>query len=58
MEKLTAYINETLPELHDLIVTLCGIPAPSHTRRSGRSSAGTGSSGTVLIRPGCASIRR
>ena len=30
MEKLTAYINETLPELHDLIVTLCGIPAPSH----------------------------
>ncbi len=30
MEELKAYIQETLPELKELIVELCGIPAPSH----------------------------
>ena len=30
MEELKAYIQETLPELRELIVELCGIPAPSH----------------------------
>lgn len=29
MEELKAYIQETLPELKELIVELCGIPAPS-----------------------------
>lgn len=28
--RLKAYIQETLPELKELIVELCGIPAPSH----------------------------
>lgn len=30
MEELKAYIQETLPELKELIIELCGIPAPSH----------------------------
>lgn len=30
MEELKAYIQQTLPELKELIVTLCSIPAPSN----------------------------